>query len=148
MDAAAVWLRPVGLLRGWGAEAGVEAGSALPLAGGPSAFALVEALALRDGMLVAATSTPAALHGWAAAQGAAMAARVTGQLAALTAKRPAWAGLALDRPLVMGIVNVTPDSFSDGGDFANPASAIAAGRARLETPPHLLHLRGYIPPPA
>jgi dihydropteroate synthase len=30
----------------------------------------------------------------------------------------------LDRPLVMGIVNVTPDSFSDGGRFFSPANAI------------------------
>ena len=29
--------------------------------------------------------------------------------------RPAIAGLTLDRPRIMGIVNVTPDSFSDGG---------------------------------
>ena len=34
------------------------------------------------------------------------------------------AGLALDRPLVMGIVNVTPDSFSDGGRFLAPDAAI------------------------
>ena len=27
----------------------------------------------------------------------------------------------LARPRVMGIVNVTPDSFSDGGSFADPA---------------------------
>ncbi|HEX4609116.1 MAG TPA: dihydropteroate synthase [Urbifossiella sp.] len=32
---------------------------------------------------------------------------------------------AIDRqPLVMGIVNVTPDSFSDGGRFADPAAAV------------------------
>jgi dihydropteroate synthase len=30
-----------------------------------------------------------------------------------------------DRPRVMGIVNVTPDSFSDGGQFLDPAAAIA-----------------------
>ena len=30
-------------------------------------------------------------------------------------------------PAVMGILNVTPDSFSDGGDHFDPASAIAAG---------------------
>ena len=29
------------------------------------------------------------------------------------------------RPLIMGVVNVTPDSFSDGGDFADPEAAIA-----------------------
>ena len=33
--------------------------------------------------------------------------------------------LALGRPLVMGILNVTPDSFSDGGQFIDPASAIS-----------------------
>jgi dihydropteroate synthase len=33
--------------------------------------------------------------------------------------------LALERPLVMGIVNVTPDSFSDGGLHAGPQQAIA-----------------------
>jgi dihydropteroate synthase len=31
------------------------------------------------------------------------------------------------RPLVMGIVNVTPDSFSDGGAFFDPGAAIAQG---------------------
>jgi len=30
-------------------------------------------------------------------------------------------------PLVMGIVNVTPDSFSDGGQFADSAAAAEAG---------------------
>ena len=33
--------------------------------------------------------------------------------------------LGLGRPLVMGILNVTPDSFSDGGQFIDPATAIA-----------------------
>ena len=34
--------------------------------------------------------------------------------------------IRLDQPQVMGIVNVTPDSFSDGGQFADTASATAA----------------------
>jgi dihydropteroate synthase len=33
-----------------------------------------------------------------------------------------------NHPLVMGVVNVTPDSFSDGGDFLEPAAAIAQAR--------------------
>ena len=37
--------------------------------------------------------------------------------------------LQLDRTLVMGVVNVTPDSFSDGGQFLSPDAAIAQGRA-------------------
>ncbi len=40
-----------------------------------------------------------------------------------------WAGLTLDRPRVMGILNVTPDSFSDGGSRIGAENAIAAGLA-------------------
>jgi dihydropteroate synthase len=36
--------------------------------------------------------------------------------------------LAERRPLVMGIVNVTPDSFSDGGQFLEPQAALAQAR--------------------
>jgi dihydropteroate synthase len=36
--------------------------------------------------------------------------------------------LALDRPVVMGILNVTPDSFSDGGRFFDPSDAVAQAR--------------------
>lgn len=40
--------------------------------------------------------------------------------------------LKTGRPLVMGILNVTPDSFSDGGQFIDPATAIAHARAMAE----------------
>ena len=36
------------------------------------------------------------------------------------------------RPLVMGVLNVTPDSFSDGGRYLDPSVAIAHGRAMAE----------------
>jgi dihydropteroate synthase len=39
--------------------------------------------------------------------------------------RAAIAGLALDRPCIMGIVNVTPDSFADGGRYLASDAAIA-----------------------
>lgn len=35
-----------------------------------------------------------------------------------------WAGLSLDRPRIMGILNVTPDSFSDGGLWNDPSRAL------------------------
>lgn len=47
----------------------------------------------------------------------------------LSAAPHAFAGLSLDAPRIMGIVNVTPDSFSDGGDAFAHADAIARGRA-------------------
>lgn len=49
-------------------------------------------------------------------------------LARLSRPRPALCGLTLDRPRIMGIVNVTPDSFSDGGDRLAPDDALAAAR--------------------
>jgi dihydropteroate synthase len=40
--------------------------------------------------------------------------------------------LAARRPLVMGVLNLTPDSFSDGGQFIDPDQAIAHARAMIE----------------
>lgn len=39
--------------------------------------------------------------------------------------------LDLSRPLVMGVLNVTPDSFSDGGRFADSAKALAHARRMI-----------------
>ena len=39
-----------------------------------------------------------------------------------------FAGLDLAQPIVMGIINVTPDSFSDGGEVFDPDQAVQRGR--------------------
>lgn len=54
-------------------------------------------------------------------------------LSRLTARRADFAGVTMDRPRLMGILNVTPDSFSDGGKFLAADKAVAEGRriARL-----------------
>ena len=53
------------------------------------------------------------------------------QWAALTRPRPPLQlgerTIRLDQPQVMGIINATPDSFSDGGQFADAAAAAEAG---------------------
>ena len=49
-------------------------------------------------------------------------------VARLSAPRAPIAGLTLDRPRIMGILNVTPDSFSDGGDLATVAAAVDRAR--------------------
>ena len=51
---------------------------------------------------------------------------------AVLTEDPLRALLAKRRPLVMGILNVTPDSFSDGGQFFDPAIAIAHARQMAE----------------
>ncbi len=47
------------------------------------------------------------------------------RLSPLTAPRPTIAGLTPTRPGLMGILNVTPDSFSDGGRYLSPTAARA-----------------------
>src|SRR5438270_1573846 len=47
-----------------------------------------------------------------------------------------------DRPIVMGIVNVTPDSFSDGGQFASAEAAIAHGLDLVRQGADLLDIGG------
>ena len=46
--------------------------------------------------------------------------------------------LALGRPLVMGILNVTPDSFSDGGRFYEPSTAIEQARRMISEGAHII----------
>lgn len=50
----------------------------------------------------------------------------------LTAPRADFAGLTMGRPRLMGILNVTPDSFSDGGRFLGSEAAVAQARAMAE----------------
>ncbi|HTV85981.1 MAG TPA: dihydropteroate synthase [Dyella sp.] len=50
--------------------------------------------------------------------------------------------LTLDRPRVVGIVNVTPDSFSDGGQFADLDAAVAHGVRLVEEGADMLDIGG------
>ena len=50
--------------------------------------------------------------------------------------------LALERPFVMGIVNVTPDSFSDGNAHPDPAAAIRHAHRLLEEGADMLDIGG------
>jgi dihydropteroate synthase len=62
--------------------------------------------------------------------------------ARFAAAPPPFAGLPHDRPLVMGILNVTPDSFSDGGVHLDARAAIAAGEAMREAGADILDIGG------
>ena len=60
----------------------------------------------------------------------------------LTAPRAPFAGLAPDRPRLMGVVNVTPDSFSDGGLFTDPEQAVDHGLRRVEEGADIIDVGG------
>jgi len=60
-----------------------------------------------------------------------------------TLRLPGGAPLALgERTLVMGIVNVTPDSFSDGGRMFDPKAAVASALRMVEDGADLLDIGG------
>ncbi len=61
----------------------------------------------------------------------------------MTAAEPAVRGLpGIGRCRVMGVINVTPDSFSDGGSFADTDSAVQHGRQLLAAGADLLDVGG------
>src|SRR5437773_656351 len=50
--------------------------------------------------------------------------------------------LDLTTPVVMGVLNVTPDSFSDGGRFLTPEAALAQARAMVEEGARIIDVGG------
>ena len=50
--------------------------------------------------------------------------------------------LALDRPRIMGVLNVTPDSFSDGGETFDAAAAVARGKELLDAGADIIDVGG------
>jgi dihydropteroate synthase len=50
--------------------------------------------------------------------------------------------LPLEKPLLMGVVNVTPDSFSDGGRFEDAEAAIAHAHSLIDDGAHILDVGG------
>ena len=83
---------------------------ALPLAGGRQWFASVEVLSRGAKRIVAAGDLPGEVRD------------------RLSGPRGSFGGLGLERVRLMGILNVTPDSFSDGGQFLKPEAAVHQAR--------------------
>jgi len=100
-------------------------GQVARLAGGLNWFAAVELIEIDGSRRVSAELVP--IEGIEGRFGEDM----TAQWTALTAARlPLQLGqrtVRLDQPQVMGIVNATPDSFSDGGQFPDAGAAAEAG---------------------
>jgi dihydropteroate synthase len=63
--------------------------------------------------------------------------------AGMSERRQVWADLlATPRPLIMGVLNVTPDSFADGGRFFDHAAALAQARALVAAGADILDIGG------
>jgi dihydropteroate synthase len=118
------------VLRGEAADEARAGGWALPLGDGRAAFTACE-IWRRSGDGIERASLPVGeLEAWARQAGEALAAALEQRLGLLNEPAALPAGLPERGPLIMGVVNVTPDSFSDGGRFLDPARATAEGHAQ------------------
>ncbi len=63
-------------------------------------------------------------------------------LTRLTAARADFAGLSMAVPRLMGILNATPDSFSDGGKFIDPAAAVVRIDAMVKNGADIIDIGG------
>jgi len=117
----AIYVRPVGIFPAPVGEDGENVWSGLPLTGQPLRFATIE-IVEREGVRIArrlASVSDAFERDWGR-----YTLEASSLMEAITAPRARLAGLALDVPRIMGIVNVTPDSFSDGGRFSSAQVAV------------------------
>lgn len=126
-----LYLRPLSLVYGPDARHAIDCGHGGALGGsGFIAFTQAELIERKDERIARRiVSYQEARHHQA-------------HLALIERPRSDFAGLALDRPKLMGIVNVTPDSFSDGGLLSGPAEAIAHGLKLAEEGADILDIGG------
>ena len=122
-----IYLHPLGVIVGDAARHGIQGGWALPLGGEEAAFTACEVWqrgpqgTRRE--IMAASDLPRWLDD-RSSEVRDQTARRRDRLAAPCS----WPEmLPRRRPLLMGVLNVTPDSFSDGGRFLEPAAAISHG---------------------
>ena len=97
---------------------------ALTLAGGWTWFDRIEVITRDGSTLIPAAEAPQEV------------------LQRLTAMREPVGGVAQDRPTIMGILNVTPDSFSDGGDHNAPDQALDHARQMVADGADLIDIGG------
>lgn len=124
------YYRPTGLVFGSDVQRMVRDGDALPLAGMDHvAFTHVDVITRagttteRDMQRISGVDDSAALE-------------------RLSRRREVFGGLELAVPRIMGIVNITPDSFSDGGKLGSAAVAIAHGEQLAAEGADLLDIGG------
>ena len=137
-----LYLLPSGLVWGEQAAAAIISGNGWPLAEGWAAFTSLSVIQ-RDAQGASLAQAPfAEVVEWAESESPDIARAMGALVQRLGACRRAWGGLELDRPAVMGIVNVTPDSFSDGGEAFTADSAIARALDMVEAGAAIIDVGG------
>jgi dihydropteroate synthase len=137
-----LYLRPTGLMTGAAAANACAAGLAARLAGGPVAFSAAEVVRREGAGRDIEVCDLDALRSCRLRDDVERSAAIEERLQIATASRPPFAGLTIDRPRLMGVVNVTPDSFSDGGRYASRDAAISQGRSLMAAGADILDIGG------
>jgi dihydropteroate synthase len=119
-----IYLRPLGLFPAAFHASAKDVWGGLPLAGGWQDFTALEVIE-RNGARV--DRFIAGLGEFFERDWGRRTLNASDMFEALRTPRARLAGLALDQPRIMGIVNVTPDSFSDGGQQFDAGRAVAHG---------------------
>ena len=125
-----IYLRPLGLIFGQDASEMIASGLAFSLGGMPHIGFVAAEEVIRNGKAISRR-----LIGLSEL-------RAHSLIENVTRRRPDFAGLSLGQTRIMGIVNVTPDSFSDGGKFDGAEAAIAHGRMMIEQGADILDIGG------
>jgi dihydropteroate synthase len=136
-----IYLRPTGILWGDVARQAIDAGAALPLAGSKAAFSSAEVI---EGVPGSATRSYAPVASLKTSAEPA----IDALLQHIATPRLPLCGIPLDRTRLMGIVNVTPDSFSDGGDFLDADRAADHARQLVGEGAEIVDIGGESTRPA
>ncbi|MDV7339119.1 dihydropteroate synthase [Terasakiella sp. A23] len=114
-----------------------------PFVDGGFDFPVYEVAVRMDGNVGRFTATHEGLMAWADVEGEDVVAHIGKLLEHIESPVRSFSGLTVsNRPLIMGIVNVTPDSFSDGGDNYDVSNAIAHGKEMLANGADILDIGG------
>lgn len=132
-SAAQLYLAPADLLSGPVAAGIVASGRALPF-GANQAFCCA--------YLAARIADKVSVYRLSVLELKGLHPQVDAAVAAYTRPLPPFAGISMDRARIMGIVNVTPDSFSDGGDRFDAATAIADAFAMVDAGAEIIDVGG------
>lgn len=130
-----IYIRPIGLLWGEDAEAAIAETAAGRIAGGSTAFTLAEIIS-RNGREIRREMRS---YKDISRSGEKV---LRERLALIEAARAPIAGIEMAEPSIMGIINVTPDSFSDGGEAATLEDALARGLKLAEEGARIIDVGG------
>lgn len=134
---ARTWLQPIGIT-----AFDPNDGDQMPLAGGLYGFSQIDVINRIEGEISVCRVAATDLLNLAAGGGEQAEARAKLTLHRLTRPRKPYAGLDMAAWHIMGIINTTPDSFSDGGDHFSAETALASAEQMMGDGAAILDIGG------